>query len=67
MAKAELAYIECPRNGLVPCAVLERFTAAPHVHAVRVKITATRGPFWRGEIMTWTAHQIVPRNRRKGV
>lgn len=62
----DLAYIDCPRNGLVPCKVLERFQAAPMLPAIRVKITATRGPFWRGELMTWTAHQIVPRtnNRR---
>lgn len=63
MTRREKAYIDCPRNpaGKTPCVVLERFTPCAHLHAVRVRVTASSGPYRRGDVMTWTAGQIVPR------
>jgi hypothetical protein len=50
-----LAYLDS-FIGLVPCKVL-----SVEDRAVTLKITATRGPYKRGEVLTRYANSVVPR------
>ena len=61
-----LAFIDTLFNGLVPCKVIEVvYQGNGRVMGsgeLRVQITADRGAYKRGEILTENATQVFPRN-----
>ena len=49
--------------GLVPCRVFGIESVSPiYGTTVQIRLTATRGAFKRGEIMTAPAHKVWPRD-----
>lgn len=69
----DLAFYDSLTAGLVPCRVLS-ITGKPHssivatsAHRVRVKLTATRRPFERGEEIETSSHHVAPRDAVRGL
>ena len=60
-----LAYFDSITQGLVPCQVVAMGNDELHGLWIRVRFTASRGPWRRGEVTTWTGRSIVPRHAVK--
>lgn len=64
-AVGELAYADIPRAGLIPCKVVEIHVAGCGRWAsggkIEVRITANRGVYKRGERITCSACDVIPR------
>ncbi len=57
-----LAYVHRFLSGFVPCKVLGRSEDGTHI---RAKLTATRGPWKRGEVVTIARGEVVARPLRR--
>lgn len=58
----ESAYLDSARSGLVPCKVTQvQKSAETGSLVVTARITAARGPYKRGETITFYASMIIPR------
>lgn len=58
-----LAYVDSHHAGLVPCVALEYDDVNQSVPGIRVRITATRAGYTRGDIQWWTPSRVIPRDR----
>src|SRR5262245_16398196 len=66
-AKTPLAYFDSHFTGMVPCRLL-RFERGltffdRHTLLAVVQYTADRGPYRKGDIESWNAPYVIPRNR----
>jgi hypothetical protein len=59
-----LAYVDAYGTPLIPCKVE---AVAPDGSEVKVKLTATRGAFKRGEVLTRRQSDIIPRDKVRTV
>lgn len=55
------AYVDSSSAGLVPCVAIAFVDCGTFSSGVRVRITATRGGYWRGEELTVSLRSAVPR------
>jgi len=65
MRRGDLAYVETVFNGLIPVKILDQAahrTATRTVDGVKVKVTAERGAYRRGEVMTVEEQAVIPRS-----
>lgn len=57
LRSGDLAYADT-FSGLIPCKVL----SIRDVNSVSIKLTAGRGPYRKGEVLTWDWKWVVPRD-----
>jgi len=69
-----LVYVDLLSSGLVPARLLALEPEAQHgglpLHprmVARVRLTASRGPYKRGEVQRWLLSDVIPRSHVQGL